>query len=92
MLVSAVSLIQVLRVNFPYDDSVDKWEEDLLRLAQLHFNEQRLALCESLLSTASCAASREDLDEDKTLSREQYILRRKYDESWFLDQFDIPLK
>ncbi|MBA9087401.1 glycosyltransferase involved in cell wall biosynthesis [Fontibacillus solani] len=95
MLVQAVSLIQVLRINFPYDDSVDKWEEDLLILAQLHFNEQRIAACESLLSEASCAAGKEDMAEDlvgdTSASRERYVFRRKHDDSWFVDRFDIPL-
>ncbi|MNO49569.1 putative glycosyl transferase [compost metagenome] len=92
MLVPAVTLIQVLRVNFPYDDSVEKWGEDLLTLARLHFNDQHIAACELSLGTSSCAVSTEELAENVEVSREQYASRRKYDESWFLDKFDISLK
>lgn len=91
VLVERVSLTQVHRNNFPYDDSADRWEEDLLMLVQLHFNEQQISRYELMLADACCAASSEASEETISPSREQYALRKIHDDSWFKERFSIPL-
>lgn len=90
-LVPNVTLTQVMRNNFPLDDSEEKWEEDLYTLANLHFCKQRIKQCELLLPSGMSADSSAEFDERIQSSRTQYASSRRYDESWFLNQFGIHM-
>lgn len=91
ILVPDVKLTQVMRNNYPLDDSEEKWEEDLYTLAKLHFSEQRIKQCELMLASGISAVSSEELDERIQASREQYALSRKHNDTWFLNQFGIHM-
>ncbi|WP_435921784.1 glycosyltransferase family 2 protein [Paenibacillus sp. DYY-L-2] len=78
-LVSQVSLTQVLRHNYPADDSWRKWEDDLRRIAMLHFHE-------------GLGQPTFDHPEDlATVSREKYISKRIRDEAAFFRHFNISV-
>lgn len=78
-LVSRVCLTQVLRQNYPADDSWSKWEEDLRRIAMLHFH-------------GGFGQLATDQPEDlAAVSREKYSIRRIRDEISFFSHFGIPV-
>lgn len=91
--VPSVRLVQVFRQNFPYDDSGEKWGRDLLTLAFLHFSEHRISVCKQLVYEAFGGDFGEEkkLREMTRLGREKYVLRRQYDDAWFVDRFGIAL-
>lgn len=91
MLVPDVKLTQVMRNNYPLDDSEDKWEEDLFTLARLHFSKQRMQQCELMLASGISAVGYEEQDERIRVSRERYASLREYDENWFFNQFGIHI-
>ncbi|WP_334075890.1 MULTISPECIES: glycosyltransferase family 2 protein [Paenibacillus] len=93
-LVSATTLMLVYRQNFPSDDSGKKWGGDLLRLAELHFQEKRIAACRSLVVQAfgeGALGPLEEISRATSFSREKYAVRRMRDDSWFFDHFGIPV-
>ncbi|MEF2968393.1 glycosyltransferase family 2 protein [Paenibacillus sp. M1] len=91
-IVPQVALMQVFRHNFPSDDSGNKWEADLLRLACLHLNERRIAACRELISRfggPEILRNESVILDSAELLRDKYASRRIYDDSWFFDRFGI---
>ncbi|WP_018754127.1 glycosyltransferase family 2 protein [Paenibacillus sanguinis] len=90
-LVPEVTLMQVLRKNFPYDDSREKWGQDLLTLAYLHFGASLITACESLVQEAPSgwASELQELRERTKSQRENYFDKRIHDDVWFYKRFAI---
>lgn len=90
-LVPEVTLVQVLRKNFPYDDSREKWGQDLLTLAYLHFSSSLISTCELLVQEAPAGEKSEvqNLKERTRPRRENYFDRRIHDDVWFYERFGI---
>ncbi|MGG6313720.1 glycosyltransferase family 2 protein [Paenibacillus macerans] len=90
-LVPDVSLVQVFRQNFPFDDSGEKWGRDLLTLAFLHFSEPFVSACKQQVheSFGGEAGDEPQLWEQVRLQREKYASHRVRDDVWFADRFGI---
>lgn len=90
-LVREVTLVQVLRKNFPYDDSREKWGRDLLTLAYLHFGSSLISACETLVQEvpSGWASEIHELRERTRTQRENYSSRRIHDDAWFYERFGI---
>lgn len=92
--ISQVVLIQVYRPNFPCDDKVSKWGEDLLTLAYLHFNDDGIQICRERITRIfgpDGCRNESGILQATTLAREKYKSRRIHDDSWFLNGFGISL-
>ena len=80
------------RPTHPYPVSSDHVDYNFLRMACSHFSKDRLAFAFSLLSRengferllASVCLS------DVWTQRNDYLTRRKYDDHWFMNRFNIP--
>lgn len=93
-LVSGTALMIVYRQNFPSDDRVRQWGNDLLRLAELHFRENRIAACRDLVARVfggEATKQSEEIARAAAFSRDKYAARRLRDDSWFFDHFGIPV-
>lgn len=94
--VPEVSLVQVFRQNFPYDDSMEQWGSDLLTLAHLHFSESVISVCRQQVyrtfKESEIAKSEGEQREAVELRRHKYAYLRKYDDTWFLTRFGITFE
>lgn len=89
--VPEVTLVQVFRQNFPYDDSGERWGRDLLLLAYLHFSEPQISVCRQLVEDVFGpeGGDERELQELTHEKKRKYALRRQHDETWFLNRFGI---
>ncbi|WP_068619906.1 glycosyltransferase [Paenibacillus tuaregi] len=87
----SVNISLVYRTVFPYVPPVDYRDYHLLRLAYLHFNEERLEKSRRVAGEGGELQKWEsELLEDGVLQlREQYLARRQFDDSWFFDRYQI---
>lgn len=92
--VPEVTLIQVFRQNFPYDNSGEQWGMDLMTLAYLHFGDEMISASREQVHQAFGAEPLDEsgLSELTSARREKYASLRKHDEIWFFDRFGIQWK
>ncbi|MGP0585131.1 glycosyltransferase family 2 protein [Paenibacillus timonensis] len=92
--VPEVTLIQVFRQNFPYDNSGDQWGKDLMSLAYLHFDDEGVSACRELVRSAYEGEPITDakLSELTMARRENNGTLRKHDVRWFTERFGIQWK
>ncbi|RUT29542.1 glycosyltransferase family 2 protein [Paenibacillus zeisoli] len=87
----AVHLLLVERTQFPYVPPVDYRGYHLLRMAVLHFNEERL------LKTWEVVGRNEESEGWESeikksgafQARERYKTNRRFDDNWFFDRYNI---
>ncbi len=87
----AVKILHVFRKSHPYQVNWEYVYFNMLRMAYSHFNEERIAKCRKLIKYCD-----PDQIESSVLAsgvieqRKQYFDRRKYDDDWFMNKFNIP--
>ena len=83
-------ITSVFRVNFVETPLEQKWGEDLLLMAVLHFNEARYQFCESIVkSYFPYYGFPYEVTEKVRQTRKYYEARRCYDDDWFCHKFNI---
>jgi len=93
-IVPDVTLMQVFRQNFPYDNSREMWGVDLLTLANLHFGDELTSVCREQVNQAFG----EELLEAAQLSplalarKEKFASLRKHDAAWLFERFGVHWK
>lgn len=92
--VPEVTLTQVFRQNFPYDNSGERWGMDLMTLAYLHFGDELISACREQVHQAFGGEPLEErkLSELTSAQREKYASLREHDEIWFIDRFGLHWK
>lgn len=92
--VPEVTLTQVFRQNFPYDNSGEQWGNDLMTLAYLHFGDELISASRELVrQTFEGELLDEALLRERTMERrEKNLSLRKCDEKWFVERFGVIWK
>ncbi|WP_433943858.1 glycosyltransferase family 2 protein [Paenibacillus sp. SN-8-1] len=87
----AVHLLLVERTVFPYIPPADHSGYHLLRMAVLHFNEERLLRTWGALGRNEVSAGWESeiMKSGAFLDRERYKATRRFDDNWFFERYDI---
>ncbi|MNH75005.1 putative glycosyltransferase EpsH [compost metagenome] len=87
----AVHLLLVERTIFPYIPPTDYSGYHLLRMAILHFNEERLVKTWEALgrNEESAGWESEIKDSGAFVDRERYKTSRRFDDSWFFERYYI---
>ena len=81
------------RKQHPYEISMDQYAYNALRMAMSHFSATRVGKVIALysyLEDIGQLVSQLVLESDILKQRQQYLRRRKYDDDWFMDKFEIP--
>jgi len=90
-IVPDVIIRHVFRIGTPYPLDWSHIHYNFLRLAYLHFNEERINKCKNRIKSRHKARIIEELMKSDILKRRDlYIKRRKYDETWYMNEFKIP--
>ncbi|MCK8489512.1 glycosyltransferase [Paenibacillus sp. MBLB2552] len=92
--VPEVTLTQVFRQNFPYDNSGELWGVGLMTLAYLHFDEEFISVCREQVRRAyeGEPVNEEKLVELTSARREKQVALRKHDMRWFSERFGFLWK
>ncbi|RUL48672.1 glycosyltransferase [Lysinibacillus antri] len=77
--------------NPPFKITWDDVDWNFLRMAYSHFSEERIVKCKSLIKYSNPTEIEEKLLKGDILEqRERYRKRRKFDDNWFMEKFNIP--
>ncbi|USB32374.1 glycosyltransferase family 2 protein [Paenibacillus sp. YPG26] len=84
-------ILLVERTIFPYVPPADYSGYHLLRMAVLHFNEERLRKTwETVGRNAVTAGWESEIKDSGAFSdREKYMTNRRFDDSWFFERYNI---
>lgn len=87
----AIHLLLVERTKFPYVPPADNRGYHLLRMAVLHFNEERLLRTWETLGRNEESAGWESEIKDSGAfeDREKFRTNRRYDDTWFFERYYI---
>ncbi|MCL6612563.1 MAG: glycosyltransferase [Peptococcaceae bacterium] len=87
-----IKILHNFRPSHPYPVSMDHVNYNYLRMACSHFGEKRLAYAFSLLRRDSRIERQlaSVFLSDVWSQRADYLSRRKHDDEWFVQRFDIP--
>lgn len=91
-IVPDVKVLHVFRQSSPpFKLSWNHVNYNLLRMAYLHFDEERIKKCKKIIKFSQEAKlmgmlRKSDIDKKRAL----YEKKRKYDDSWYMRTFDIP--
>ncbi|AZK48091.1 glycosyltransferase family 2 protein [Paenibacillus lentus] len=89
--VPGICLTLVFRYNYPPDERVAYWGNDVINLTRIHFEEEIIVKTRELVLTCDgehdVSAAQAEFDE----ARERYLKLRQYDSIWFANRFDILL-
>lgn len=70
------------------------WEDlnwNFLRLAYSHFSQERINKCKSLIKYSDPIRIEEELLASGIMEqRNHYMKRRKFDDNWFMEKFEVP--
>lgn len=74
----------------PFTFSWNDVNYNLMRMAYSHFNEKRIEKSKKLIKHSTPEkVINEVLQSDVLKQRERYLKKRKYDDDWYMDKFDI---
>lgn len=82
------------RSKHPYPISIEEYAYNALRMAFSHFNSQRVGNVIKMftnLKQIGQLVAEVVLETDTLQQRERYLRRRKYDDDWYMNKFQIPL-
>lgn len=86
-----VKILHLFRNLHPYSVTHNHVYYNMLRMAYSHFNEERIASCKQLIiHTNADEVEREVLAYGAAAQRIRYFARRRYDDDWWIQQFQIP--
>lgn len=86
----AALLTSVYRVNVPNEQVEKNWGDDLMLMAQLHFNEARITQCLNIIKSYFPDNMKTyELTEEIMLTKQYYEVRRYHDDNWFSEWFGI---
>lgn len=86
----AVKILHVFRSVHPYKVNWDDFYFNLLRIAYSHFSEDRINKCKALITHSNPDAIEEEVLKSNVLKqRDIYFKRRKFDDNWFMNEFNI---
>lgn len=90
-IVPDVTLMQVFRQNFPYDNSREMWGGDLMTLAGLHFDDELISVCREQVREAFGEELLEagQLSQSAMIRKEKFASLRKHDAEWLFERFGI---
>lgn len=90
-IVPKVKVLHVFRVTTPYELSWYHIDYNFLRMAFLHFNEERINKCKKRIRLHRNANLIEELMKSDILKkRTLYMKKRQHDEDWYMNTFKIP--
>ncbi|WP_407271087.1 glycosyltransferase family 2 protein [Radiobacillus sp. PE A8.2] len=85
-----VTILHLFRKSHPYRISNNDIYYNLLRMAYLHFNADRIQKCKSFIQSRRKTRIENQLVKDGVLrQREVYFQKRKYDDDWYFQRFQI---
>ncbi|MED1624522.1 glycosyltransferase family 2 protein [Bacillus pseudomycoides] len=85
-----VRILHLFRNSPPYHLTLQHVYYNLLRMAYLHFSEEKIKKCKKLIKTSdSLEIESLVLAENVIDQREIYFARRKHDDNWFFKEFKI---
>ncbi|RYD03312.1 hypothetical protein N752_21000 [Desulforamulus aquiferis] len=82
------------RTRHPYPITMSDYTYNAVRMAVSHFNSARVGRVIGLfkgISNIGHLIAKVFLDSDALLQREKYFAKRKFDDNWFLNKFNIKL-
>jgi glycosyltransferase involved in cell wall biosynthesis len=86
-----VKILHLFRKVHPYKIRYDDVYYNLLRMAYSHFNEVRIQKCKTMILHRKANRIESQVLQDGVLKqREAYVQKRKYDDDWYFNKFDIP--
>ncbi|MED1472273.1 glycosyltransferase family 2 protein [Bacillus salipaludis] len=90
--VPSVTVIHVFRTGaVPFTFTWDDVNYNFMRMAYSHLNEERIEKCKKLIKYSNPDKIVEEvLKSDVMQQRERYLKKRKYDDDWYMKQFNIP--
>lgn len=88
----AVTVLHIFRPNnAPFALTWDDVNFNLMRMAYSHFNGDRIEKCKKLIKNSDPdKIVGEVLASDVLKQREYYLSKRKYDDNWYMEKFNIP--
>ncbi|MBO8156431.1 MAG: glycosyltransferase [Bacillaceae bacterium] len=85
-----VSVLHLFRKIHPYSVSFDHVYYNLMRMAYSHFNEQRIEKCKQKIVHRKADSIEAEVIRDGAIKqRENYFKKRRHDDSWFFEKFNI---
>lgn len=85
-----VKILHVFRNSHPYKVNWDDFNFNLMRMAYNHFSEDRIDKCRRLIKFSDPAKIESEVLKTNVLKqRDFYFKRRKYDDHWFMNKFNI---
>jgi glycosyltransferase involved in cell wall biosynthesis len=85
-----VKVLHLFRKKQPYQVSFDEYYYNLLRMAFLHFNADRIEKCKKMIINGNAEQIEKQVLNDGVMTkREAYLMRRKYDDDWYFGKFGI---
>lgn len=89
--VPTVRILHVFRHTPPFELAWEDVGYNFLRMAHLHFKEERIEKCRHLVKNIEVAqVEKELLAGDVLQTRKLYEQTRKFDDDWFMSTFQIP--
>ncbi|MBA4536424.1 glycosyltransferase [Bacillus aquiflavi] len=86
-----VKVFHLFRKSHPYHVSNDDIYYNLLRLAYSHFNQMRIQKCKKLIKqTNPLKIEKLVIQDGVKLQRQLYFEKRKFDDNWYFNKFNIP--
>ena len=86
-----MKILHIFRVGkTPFKFTWDDINYNLMRMAYSHFNEERIEKCKKLIKNSNPDKIVEEvLKSDVLEQRVRYFKKRKYDDDWYMKQFNI---
>jgi GT2 family glycosyltransferase len=86
-----VKILHIFRKSFPYKVTATHEDFNLMRMAYSHFSDERIEKCKKYIRSPEKADQliKSVLDSGALQQREAYLARRKYDDTWFFNKFQI---
>jgi glycosyltransferase involved in cell wall biosynthesis len=86
-----VKVIHAFRIKHPYKVTLEDVDYNFLRMAYSHFNAVRIGKCKKLVANEKRSAhiEAEVLKNGVISQRRKYFQKRKYDDNWFFEKFNI---
>ncbi len=90
MVVPEVVILHLFREAHPYQVTCSHVDYNLLRMAYIHFNDQRIDRCRQLIVHSNRDSIDLMLVQDGIMEqRDIYFSNRRYDDDWFMQKFVI---
>jgi glycosyltransferase involved in cell wall biosynthesis len=87
----AVKIIHLFRESHPYRISWEHIYYNFMRMAYSHFSEERIQRCKKLITYVNADHIESQVVKDGVMEqRHKYFSRRKYNDDWFMERFEIP--